>query len=392
MAWLVLIVMSLVAAAEPYGMNDLGGALDLPDSWKGKSWSDTDLEAETRGKQGKLTLRVWMSDYQVPIDVTSRAAFTADYARRLGVLGGKRVRLLSSDVETFSGRTTLWAKHAFDLGGGVRAVAQTAAFAGYGNVIHIRVLCNEHQAPNGLRALKQFVQTFDLQKKPGKTAGKSVEAEDGFASVLPDGWRTPIGGERARVRKITDKLWASKKGTEPCWVALRPVAVGSPDVMFACGRSWSGVPVDEHSMSAVDEEFRDLFFRDAAAEIAPAESVSVGDRMGLLFRPREGINAIRLIAAPYDRGLVAIWARAGSLEGAALDAAISAAAESTTFTGPEGGKPNIRADKWVGYYLAHRPTSPIVLAPALGIVGLVGFLVARRKKSGDAEWNEVTEV
>ncbi len=392
MIWLALIGMSLVAGAEPYTMNEVGGSLDLPDTWKGKSYSDRDLEAESRGKKSKLKLRLWLSDYQVAIDAGARTAFSADYARRIGVLGGKDIQLLTSEIKTSVGRPTVWTTHRFDIGDGVQALAQTAAFAGYGNVIHIRILSSQRQQDRGRAALKQFVDTFELHKKPGEAKGPRVEAEDGFASVLPDGWRPPIGGERGRVRKITDKLWTSKEGTEPCWVAIRPAPIGNPDVMFSCGRHWSGGPVDEHSMAAVDEEWRDLFFRDAASEITPAEAVEVGDRMGLLFKPREGVNAVRLIAAPYDRGLVAIWAQGGGLEGAALDAAITSVASSTTFTGPGGGMPTIRADKWMGYYLAHRPTSPIVLAPALGVVGLIGFLVARRRKSESSGWEDVTEM
>jgi hypothetical protein len=110
--------------------------------------------------------------------------------------------------------------------------------------------------------------------------------------------------------------------------------------------------------------------------------ITVGDRTGGLFRPRDGDNPIRLLVAPFDGGLVATYMRAASLDASAADAAMNALASTVTFTGPDGGKPLIRPDRWVGYYLSYRPTHPFVLAPVLLLIGGIVFL-ARRKKSGN---------
>ena len=60
MVWMAL-VFSMVAHAVPYTMNDIGGTLDLPKAWTGKSYSDSDLTAELPDKRGKLMFRMWMT-------------------------------------------------------------------------------------------------------------------------------------------------------------------------------------------------------------------------------------------------------------------------------------------------------------------------------------------
>lgn len=390
MVWMAL-VFSLAAQAVPYTMNDIGGTLDLPETWSGKSYSDSDLTAELPSKRGKLMFRMWMTPYQVPLNEESAAAFSADYERRLGQIGGKSVTVVSQKPRQVGQHQTLWTVQDFKNKSGADLKAQTAAIVGNGNVVHLRIWSGAQQGKAMRTSLEQMVSAFTLSSPPGTAGDRKVSATAGFETSLPDGWRVPIGRESARVGSIISKLWTSKKGTDPCWVALRPVPVGNPDVMFACSRQWSGGPVDEHSFSSVDEELRELFFRTAAAEIPPAEQIAMGDRVGLMFRPREGVNALRLATAPYDQGLIVIWAQAGSLSGAALDAVVQGVAERTTFTGPDGGQPTIRGDKWLGYYLAHRPTSPLVLGPLLGILGLIGFLFSRRKKGG-SKWDDVTEM
>jgi hypothetical protein len=390
MIWLALIF-NMIASAVPYTMNDVGGTLDLPAAWKGKAYSDTDLSAELPDRRGKLMFRMWMTGYQVPLDEVSGAAFADDYARRLGTIGGSNTTLVSQEVRSVAGRPTQWSVQHFKNKSGAKLMAQTAAIAGNGNVVHLRIWSGEQQQVQMKSALGKMLQAFTLTKPAGALSGGTLSAEDGFETTLPEGWRVPVGKEIGRVSKITSKLWVSKKGTEPCWVGIRPVPIGKPDVMFACGRSWAGGPVDEHSLGAVDSELRELYFRAASSEVPPAEAIAVGDRMGLIYKPREGVNALRLVTAPYDKGLMTLWAQAGSLSDAALDAAVASVAAQTRFTGPDGGKPIIRGDKWVGYYLVHRPMSPIVVVPALGLIGIIGFFVARRKKSGP-QWDDLTEV
>jgi hypothetical protein len=389
MIWFAL-VLSMVAGAVPYTMNDLGGTLDLPAEWKGKSYTDSGLEAELESRRGKLMFRMWMTGYQVPLDRVAEQAFAEDYAKRLGSFGGRAVSTAVQSHTVIAGRDTLWTEQAFESQKGAKLHAQTAAIAAHGGVIHLRMWSGAQQQSTIAVQLKAMLEAFSLTRGPAKMGDSKVVAPAGFESTLPDGWRAPVGKEQGRVAKITSKLWASSKGTEDCWVAIRPVPLGTPDVMFACGRSWTGGPVDEHSLSSVDSELRELFFRAAASEVPAGTGIPVGDRLGLLFRPREGSGALRMVAAPYDKGLMALWAQAGTLDSEALDAAITGVAERTQFTGPDGGAPIIRADKWISYYLTSRPTSPLVIGPVLGLLGLLGFGVVRLRNRAP-KWDDLTE-
>ena len=122
-----------------------------------------------------------------------------------------------------------------------------------------------------------------------------------------------------------------------------------------------------------------MFFGKAGAELPPGEQVTVGDRVGALFRPRDGANPIRLLVAHFDGGLMALWLRAASLDAPAADTLMMSVAAGVTFTGPNGGAPQIRPDRVVSYYLAHRPAHPIVWGPVVALVGGVGFLIRRRR-------------
>jgi len=369
-------------------MDDVGGTVEIPDTWAPKSWTNWDFEADS--KDNTLKMRLWMSDYQVALDEAAGTAFSVDYGRRLTKLGAKDPRETSSRIDTTAGRRTLWTTTEFQFGSGKPGVAQAAVFAGRGHMIHIRVLGNIRNQSRGKAALQTFVETFKLKLVPS-TEETEVSSKDGFSTTLPEGWRAPIGGEVERVRSVTDQVMGAESGTAKCWVGIRPVAIGSPDVMLGCMRPWFGGPVDEHSLASVDEEIGTLLFREARAKIPAAEGVPVGDRFGLMYRPREGDNPIRMVVAPYEKGLVTLTAVGEGLDGEALDVSIRSAAKGTTFSGPNGGKPIIRADRLVGYYLVHRTTSPIVLGPILGLIGLIGFFATRRRRVTDDDWNDVTE-
>jgi hypothetical protein len=77
-----------------------------------------------------------------------------------------------------------------------------------------------------------------------------------------------------------------------------------------------------------------------------------------------------------------MWFRGATLDGPAADGVMTALASTVVFTGLDGGAPQIRPDRVYGYYLSHRPTHPIVWAPILAVIGVIGVLV-RRKGSGN---------
>ena len=135
----------------------------------------------------------------------------------------------------------------------------------------------------------------------------------------------------------------------------------------------------EHSFDAIEAEWREMFFGKAGAELPPGERVAVGDRVGALFRPRDGANPIRLLVAHFDGGLMALWLRGAALDAAGADALMMKAATTVAFTGPNGGAPHIRPDRIASYYLNHRPAHPLVWGPILLLIGGIGFAVRRNR-------------
>jgi len=373
------------AHAEPYLMNDVGGTLTIPNNWEMTRWSDWDFKA--KGANGTIMYKLWLTPYQSVISKEAAAAFGAEYVDKLANEGGGNGTVEKTEVKTIGGRTTALSEISFKAKGGKGSEGMFigAAFAGNGQMIHSRVISSKRNAKAARQALEQTLESFQLKEGPADTQGGAVTSEAGFGATLGDGWRLPLESERSDVIGIAAKMWKSDFGPESCWLAMQPPYIGEPDVMFACKQFWDGSPVDEHSFDAIETEWRDLFFGKAGAQLPPGEQIQVGDRLGALFRPRDGANPLRLLVAHYDGGLMAVWFRGATLDGPAADGVMTALASTVTFTGPDGGAPQIRPDRVYGYYLSHRPTHPIVWAPILVVIGVIGVLVRRKGSSNPYE-------
>ena len=365
------------AQAEPYLMNDVGGTLALPSGFEMVRWSDWDFKA--KGANGTIMYKLWLTPLQLPITKESGRIFAEEYVEKLGKEGGGDGEVKRTELKTLGGRDVVISEIHFKAkgGNGASGVYLGAAFTGAGQVIHSRVISSVRNAKAARTALESTLTSFSLKKGPLETREGEVSSGAGFAATLPEGWREPVDPERPGVLAITSKMWKSELGAEDCFVGLRPATVDEPDVLFACKKFWDGSPVDSFSFPDIETEWREIFFGKAGAELSPGEQVNVGDRVGALFRPRDGANPIRLLVAPYDGGLMATWYRGATDDAKAADAVMLEVAPTVKFTGPDGGKPLVRPDRWVGYYLSHRPTHPFVLAPIVLVVGAIVVLVRR---------------
>ena len=363
--------------AEPYLMNDVGGTLTLPAGFEMSRWSDWDFKA--KGAGGSIMYKLWLTPYQMPINKETGAIFEKAYVDKLGNEGGGEGVVKRTDLKTLGGRQAVISEIHFKAkgGSGAAGVYIGAAFAGGGQVVHSRVISSVRNAKSARAALESTLDTFSLKKGPLNVTTGEVSSGAGFASTLPEGWRVPLASELPGVLEITSKMWKSGLSADECFVGIQLESVDTPDVLFACKKFWDGRPVDAYSFSEIETEWREVFFGKAGAELPPGEQVVVGDRVGALFRPRDGANPIRLLVAPFDGGLMATWYRGASADPQAADAAMLGLASTVKFTGPDGGQPLIRPDRWVGYYVSHRPTHPFVLGPVVLAIGVIIALVRR---------------
>ncbi len=381
---LLLPLVALVgsAFAEPYRMNDVGGALELPAGFdvEENGWADWEFKARSRDP---ILFKLWLTSFQVIPDDASMKVWTGQYADGLRKDKLKNVTMESTSVGKLGeydnvGRTKL----SFTIEGGGKGVAHFAAIATEGQVVHLRTLGSARFDKKAEAALVSFVENFKLDKGPTLADSQRVESETGFAATLPDGWRAPLPKEMDAVRKVSEKV-GEELAPDDCWVAIKPPPAGTVDVMWACKAEVHLPPVDEYSFAGVEQEVYDTYFGRAKQEVPHAEQVTIGDRVGFYYRPPVATSPVRLAIAPYEGGQMVLWAFAGNLDATGLDAAVQGTLPTVEFTGADGGHPIISADKWAMHYLKYRTTSPFVLGPAVLLllaVGGGGLAVARGGK------------
>lgn len=382
---LLLSCMTAFAAEGGYAMNDVGGELTLPSGWEMQEWSDWSFKAKS---SDGVVMRLYLTPFQVVPDEAAGRAWAAMYQDRLDDEGAadfaaptvavQPVKLADREVQAARvGLGFSFEKQA------TKGVLHAVAFPGEGQVVHVETIAvarNDARARQGLDAL---VAGFRLDKRPAELGPARVETEAGFAMTAPEGWRAPLQQELGDTLKVSSKVGENELDPARCVSFLRPPAVGEPDLLFACGMPKHLGIVDEYTFADVEAELNALFFGRSEKPVPAAEKVQVGDRIGFLYKPPVAGMPVRLVIAPYDKGIVVLWGLGRQLDDAGLDAAVQAMLPTMEFTGPEGGVPYVSADARMSYYLSYRPTSPLVLGPAAVLGGLVLVVVValvRRNK------------
>jgi len=377
--WIAALVSVAWATDDGYRMNDLGGTVYLPKGWTSTEWADWSLKAKS--SDGVLA-KIWFTPFQVEITDEAVDAWAEMYLEDLTKQGLGTPKITAKKVGTVGDTKVGIVEMSFRLKGKGAGRVFFYAVPGAGKVVHIRTLTGQQKAKAAQAVRAYLFEKMELDSGPLPTEGPGVESGSGFAATLPEGWRVPLTNEMEAVREISGKVDRAGLSPDDCWVAIRPPAVGDPDVMFACTTNFYMGPVDEHSFAAEEEVVHERYF--GSVDVPPAEMVDVGDRDGFYFRPPPGVQTVRLALAPYGGGsLMEMWGMAAHMDEGALDADMLAVLPSVTFTGDDGGQPVIGVDKWVGYYLKHRTTSPVVLVPMLCLIALVGggFMVLNRRKN-----------
>lgn len=373
------------AEEEGYRMNDLGGTIHLPKNFSSESWADWELKAKS--SDGVL-FHTWLTPYQVPISEAALTRWTADYADRLRAMQASDVRMRSTEVVAGHGASQGRVALDFRIQGGA-AVAHVASITTLGQVIHIQVLSSKRNERKALAALEHVLGTIELDNGPAETREGELETAAGFAMTLPLGWRAPVAPELEAVREISAKVGEKALAAEECIAAILPPAAGEADLVFACKTHWYLPPVDEHSFAGVEAQVHERFFGRSDKPVPHAEQVQIGDRLGFYYRPPVAGGPVRLALAPYDGGVMTVWGLGGGLDEAGLDEAMMASLATVRFTGPDGGKPIISADKWVMHFLKYRTFSPMVLGPVLGLFALIGGLGMAIRRKGAAKYDDL---
>lgn len=376
-------------AEEPYAMNDIGGSLSLPKGWEMTEWADWSFKAKS--PDGVL-FRLYLTPFQVPASDEAAREHAITYQERVDKEGGgafqpartrvARLRLASGEVEG----TRADLDFTFERQG-EKGVLHAAAFPVKGQVAHFEVISLARNDKKAEAALDGLLAAFRLEKGPEPVITDRVETASGFAFAPPPGWRAPLPSELEAVRRMAAKVGEQTLDPKRCAVALRPPARGEPDVLFGCELYKHLGIVDEYSFDAIEAELHQEFFGTASKPVEKARQARFGDRLGFLYAPPVAGHPVRMGIAPYDKGVVLLWAMGQHLDDAALDKAVEAALASFQFTGPDGGAPIVAIDKRIAYYLRHRPTSPFVLGPALLLIAAVGggVALARKKKPAAVE-------
>lgn len=394
LAWLFVASLALAQETEEgrdeeggYLMNDVGAWVYLPSNLdSGIEWSDWDFKAKSG--DGGVELKLWLTEFQHDVTMDVLQDFGEDYMERAEKLGGAEPKVTKAELTNWGdkegGRVDV--EFAFQEGR-VRGYAYHAIIPSAGQMIHIRTIAAGRNARKAESVLAEVATKLKRDKAPLPTTTDKVTSEAGFAATLPKGWRAPVEPEYEEIQNKAELVGQKDLSGEQCWTAIEPPTTGEVDLIFACKHHAFLGPLDEHSWEGEEATVRQRFF--GASEIPDPDKVQVGDRLGFYYKPKDGKGALRLAVAPYEGGLMAIWGMAGDMEAAELDAAMQSILPTVEYTGPDGGQPVISADKWVGYYLKHRTFSPIVLGPALLLVGGIVGAVAISKRRAATKYDDI---
>ncbi len=349
-----------VASAEEspeFLLGDLGVRVDLPKrTWKMTRWSDWDFKGES--SDGGTLLFAWGTPVQTPVGSANAwgPVFVAKVEELRGqdpeVSGGEVVRALGTDVA--------YTDVTFAFGDGAKGYVYGATVPIVGQSFHMAIVVPAKRAKAGAAARDMLIRRLEVVTEAAELDyGATVEAA-GISTALPEGWREPLEPELKAINPRIGKLGIDD--LEPCWVAIRPIPATEPDVMVTCqGGLLLGV-VDEHSFEAADTVVREKMF--GRAEVAAGDAVTVGDRVGFAYAPVVGL-AVGVV--PYDQGVARTWVVGG--EG--VTEALTGAMQGSSYSGVH---PASIGDQ-VSYWLVHRPFSPVVLCPLLGVFGVGGVVL-----------------
>lgn len=375
-----------LADDEPYFMTDVQATVIMPPKWKMDRWSDWDFRAKS---SDGVMMWLFITPYQVEPDETASKVWAKIHGDKLKEQ--KAGNIVATNTTTGERRNLKTSEITLEFrfnGDGPKGVYHAVALPAAGKIIHISTLASTSNDKKAREALEFFVDNLDI-KRPAEdvTALSGVVGIAGFESDLPPGWRQPTKTEMTHVTGLMAKTGQTNISTESCWSAIRPLPDGDPDFALFCQTGLWLPKIDEYSWQGEEPLVHEKFFGKAPKPVEDAEKVTVGDRLGYLFKPPTTSEFSLMAAAPYDKGVMTAWATSQPEREKELDSAFRAILASTRFTGPEGGKPPIGFAGWLAYSVKYRPTNPMFFGPILLVLGLVGFIIVKLARMKPKEYN-----
>ncbi len=280
-----------------YLMNDVGAWIYLPPGLEPDAggWSDTGFSAKTA--DGGTEVKLWITDFQVPITMDTMQVWGKDYLKRVDDLGGKNAKITSAQLHDWGDKKGGEVDVEFDLKDNIKGYAYHAVLQSNAQMIHIRSLAAGRNGPHAKELLAQIATGLKRAKEPAPEQAGELTSSAGFAVTVPEGWRAPIGPEVDKVARRAESVGIDDISDARCATAIVPPPMGELDVLLACKQKYFIGPVDDYSWKAEEKKLYELYHFEEA-KIGHAEKVQVGDRMGFYYKPREGEKPMRLVVEP----------------------------------------------------------------------------------------------
>lgn len=356
---------AVAGTTEPeFQLSDVGVRVDLPGGWNMTRWSSFDLKAETGDP---IVLQAWASEVQSDLTTLDPAAWKPLYEAKLTEMGAGDEGIVNTRAEkaTVQGQPAVFVDYSFKIRKtGTPAVLKGATIAVEGQMFHLALVSVTRFDKKVASVRDDLMGRLEIQRGPAAVAWGPEVTGDGFTHDLPDDWRLPVPLENDAVSKQISKLGLER--LDGCWVAMKPAGPALPTSMVACqGGLLLGV-VDAYSFADAEEKVRAKMF--GTADVAPARAVELADRVAFAYDLHDKGLAVGVV--PYGKGVARVWVK-GTPGDPTLITSLEAVLQAGTY---EGTHPASLGD-WVGYYLAYRPLSPVVVCPVLSVLVVGGLLV-----------------
>lgn len=366
------------AEDEKYLLGDFGLKLNLGDDWTNSAWSDWAFEGNKLDRTELIY--VWGKEVQVDIRAEDLDAWSKVYTDKIDKLKGRNATVRVKEVRDIAGHPV--ARFELDYAmGDVKYAMSGATFGVEGQVVHVALIGLGSKATEGAKALDAILAKAEYRKPPKAAVEGADLTAPGIQSKLPAGWHIPVEVEATELQGPARELGIDD--LTGCWTAVRGHANAAPDVLFACpGKLNLGV-VDDYSFEGVDAQLRERFFK--GAPLHGVEKVATQDgHLGFLYTFDAAAGTLATGIVPFGAGVARIYAYAPSVKDPAFEATVRTLITDSKFEGthPAG------FGQYFTYYLKYRPFSPMVIVPALLVIGLAALIVNMIRKGGGGPKHE----